>query len=106
MKLGPQTNALLIGASGGIGQALSAALRDTRLTTLSRSADGLDLTDEASVSAAAQAHPGPWDLIFDATGGLDVAGKGPEKSIQAIDPSAMAAQFALNATGPALLVVV
>jgi len=103
MIIGGQTAVLLIGASGGIGSALADALSHTQLTTLSRSADALDLTVEATVAAAAEAHLGPWDLIFDATGGLEITGHGPEKTIQAIDPAAMAAQFALNATGPALL---
>ena len=41
--------ALVVGASGGIGQALVAALRarGDDVTGLSRSADGLDVTDEA-----------------------------------------------------------
>lgn len=94
---------LLIGASGGIGTALAAALAETDLTCLSRTADGLDITDEASVAAAAGRLDGPFDLIFDATGGLEIAGRGPEKALGDIDPAAMAAQFALNAIGPALV---
>jgi NAD(P)-dependent dehydrogenase (short-subunit alcohol dehydrogenase family) len=97
--------ALVIGASGGIGGAVAATLaaRGHEVTGLSRSADGLDLTDEASVAAAAGRAPGPYDLIFDATGALEIGGRGPEKTLDAIDPAAMAAQFALNAIGPALL---
>lgn len=103
MQINTSTRVLLIGATGGIGAALADALADTRLTALSRSQAGLDLTDESTVGAAAKAHPGPWDVIFDATGALVIDGQGPEKTIQAIDPAAMAAQFALNAIGPALL---
>ncbi|HSF63597.1 MAG TPA: NAD-dependent epimerase/dehydratase family protein, partial [Paracoccaceae bacterium] len=46
--------ALVIGASGGIGAAVVAALaaRGVAVTGLSRSRDGLDVTDEASVAAA------------------------------------------------------
>ena len=39
---------LIIGASGGIGAALAEAL-DGEVTTLSRSVDGFDVTDEASI---------------------------------------------------------
>lgn len=95
--------ALLFGASGGIGSALADALSGTDLTTLSRSRDGFDLTDEASIADAAARIHGSFDLIVDATGALEIAGNGPEKALDDIDPGAMAAQFALNAIGPALL---
>jgi NAD(P)-dependent dehydrogenase (short-subunit alcohol dehydrogenase family) len=97
--------ALVIGASGGIGGALAAALeaRGASVVGLSRRQDGLDLTDEASVAAAAGRLEGPFGLILDATGALEIWGRGPEKSIGAIDPEVMAAQFAVNAIGPALL---
>ncbi len=99
----PQTNVLLIGASGGIGQALAEALSATALTILSRSRDGFDLTDEASITRAVAGLDGPFEIVVDATGALEIDGHGPEKSLSQIDPAAMAAQFALNATGPALL---
>ena len=49
------TRSLIIGASGGIGAAMTRALtaRGDDVTTLSRSADGLDLTDEASIELRA-----------------------------------------------------
>lgn len=103
LKPNPETRILLVGASGGIGNALADALAETRLTTLTRSADGLDLTDEASIAEAAARLAGPFDLIFDATGALEIEGQGPEKRLADIEPAAMARQFALNATGPALL---
>ncbi len=97
--------ALVIGASGGIGAAVAAALaaRGAQVVRLSRRGTGLDVTDEASVARAAGSLAISFDLIFDATGGLEIDGRGPEKTIAAIDPGAMAAQFALNAIGPALL---
>jgi NAD(P)-dependent dehydrogenase (short-subunit alcohol dehydrogenase family) len=97
--------ALVIGSSGGIGAAVAAALtaRGAEVAGLSRSGDGLDVTEEASVAAAAARHPGPWDLVFDATGALEIGGHGPEKTLAMLDPAAMAAQFAVNAIGPALL---
>ena len=46
---------------------------------------------------------GPFDVILDATGALQIDGHGPEKKLAAIDAAAMAAQFAVNAIGPALV---
>lgn len=97
--------ALVIGASGGIGSAVAAALgaRGWEVVGLSRSRDGLDITDEASVARVLGAVEGVFDLIFVATGGLEIAGARPEKSVKALGGAAMAAQFALNAIGPALV---
>lgn len=101
--------ALVLGASGGIGSAFTAALRtDLRCAAVeevSRSRDGFDITDEASVAAAAVRFSEAelrFDLILCATGALVIDGKGPEKTIKAINAGAMAAQFSLNAIGPAL----
>lgn len=96
---------LLIGASGGIGRALSAALHNGghEVTGLSRRDDGLDLTSEASIAAALAPLTPPYDRVLVATGALEIGGLGPEKSLRALDPQALAAQFALNATGPVLV---
>ena len=93
--------ALVIGASGGIGSALCAALeaRGVAVTGLSRSRDGLDITDQASVDAALGALEGPFDLIFVATGALELGGVGPEKALKQIDVEAMLAQFQEKANG-------
>ena len=98
-------NALVIGASGGIGSALVAALdaRDVAVTALSRSSDSFDVTDEASVEDALGALAGPFDLIFVATGALELDGQGPEKSLRQVTPANMAAQFALNCIGPSVV---
>jgi NAD(P)-dependent dehydrogenase (short-subunit alcohol dehydrogenase family) len=95
--------ALVIGATGGIGAAVAAHLagQGVAVTPLSR-ADGLDVTDEASVAAGLGGLPGPFDLIFVATGALAPPGRGPEKALKGVDPGQVAAQFALNATGPLL----
>jgi len=97
--------ALVIGASGGIGSAVAVALVQRRweVVGLSRRADGLDVTDEASVARVLGAVEGVFDLILVATGGLEIGGARPEKSVKALDGAAMAAQFALNAIGPALV---
>ncbi len=105
-------NALVIGASGGIGSAVVDALSsDPRcrvVATLSRHDDqGFDLLDEDTIERAAanaKAAHGEFDLIFDATGALEIKGIGPEKTIRTLDPLAMARQFAVNAIGPALLI--
>ncbi|MEL6410836.1 MAG: SDR family NAD(P)-dependent oxidoreductase [Pseudomonadota bacterium] len=97
--------ALILGASGGIGSALVEALRGSgwSVTGLSRSVDGLDITDETSVDRILGAVDGTFDLMFVATGALEIAGQGPEKSLREISAQAMQAQFALNCMGPALV---
>jgi NAD(P)-dependent dehydrogenase (short-subunit alcohol dehydrogenase family) len=125
--------ALVVGASGAIGAALCQALaadpRCALVLGLSRSAPPLqqarladpgllpllaenlrlDVTDEASVAAAAAAlRPlGPWSLLVVATGALHIDGPvpvRPEKRLADIDPAALAASHALNAIGPALVI--
>lgn len=98
-------NALILGASGGIGSALVRALklRGTRVTGLSRSLDGFDITDAMSVDQLLSALGQTFDLIVVATGALEVNGAVPEKSLKQIDAKAMAEQFAVNAIGPALV---
>jgi NAD(P)-dependent dehydrogenase (short-subunit alcohol dehydrogenase family) len=98
---GRAMKALVIGASGGIGQAVSQALRYSgdEVVTLSRSAEGLDVTDAGSVDSVLGGVSGPFDLIFVAVGVLGT----PEKSLDAIDAGAMAEVMAVNAIGPALI---
>ena len=98
-------NALIRGDSGGIGAAVSAHLtaQGVAVTGLSRSRDGLDITDEASVAAAVAGLDSPFDLIFVTTGALVIDGAEPEKSIRSITAQAMMDQFALNCIGPSLV---
>lgn len=95
---------LIIGASGGIGSALcdGYAARGAEVTGLSRSADGFDITDPGSVDRHLDGL-GPFDIVFVATGALEIGDAEPEKTIRAIEAQAMADQFALNAIGPALV---
>lgn len=96
---------LVIGATGGIGAALVARLAlHGDVVGLSRSGDGLDVTDEASVARVLGGLSGEFDRIFVATGALEIDGVRPEKTLRALEPAAMLAQFALNAMGPALVV--
>ncbi|WP_108500617.1 SDR family NAD(P)-dependent oxidoreductase [Paracoccus indicus] len=101
------TRALIIGASGGIGAALCQQLGadGADVVGLSRRDDGLDLTDQQSLrDHAGRLSDQRFDLIFNATGALVVNGHQPEKTMDAVDAQAMAAQFALNATGVALVI--
>lgn len=98
-------HALVIGNTGGIGREIEDALtaRGVAVTGLSRSVDGLDVTDEASVARVLGQVPGPVDLVFVATGALELAGRGPEKAIREVTGDALMAQMALNAMGPMLV---
>ncbi|MCC5967406.1 MAG: SDR family NAD(P)-dependent oxidoreductase [Natronohydrobacter sp.] len=97
--------ALVIGASGGIGQALCAVLaaQGWSVTGLSRSGDGLDVTDEPSIARHLGALEGPFGRILIATGALEIEEHGPEKALKHLSAEGMAAQFALNTIGPALV---
>lgn len=96
--------ALVIGASGGIGAAVADHLESdgVRVTRLSRSADGFDATDPASVEKHLDGL-GPFDLVFVAIGILAPEGEAPEKQLPAITADNMARTFAVNALGPALV---
>ncbi|TAG17233.1 MAG: SDR family NAD(P)-dependent oxidoreductase [Rhodobacterales bacterium] len=95
---------LVIGASGGIGGALVEALaRRGAVVGLSRKGGELDVTDEASVATALGGLEGVFDLVVVATGALVIGGVGPEKSLKAVTAEGLAAQFQLNAIGPALV---
>jgi NAD(P)-dependent dehydrogenase (short-subunit alcohol dehydrogenase family) len=96
---------MVVGASGGIGSALAAELRrrGAEVVGLSRSGDGLDVTDEAAVVASLGAVEGPIDMVVVATGALVIDGVGPEKSLRSVSADGLAAQFAVNAIGPALV---
>jgi NAD(P)-dependent dehydrogenase (short-subunit alcohol dehydrogenase family) len=96
---------LIIGSTGGIGRALLQhyGLRGDTVVGLSRSADGLDITDARNVADRLSGLDHKFDRVIVATGALSVKGAQPEKTIKAIDPQAMGDQFAVNAIGPALI---
>jgi NAD(P)-dependent dehydrogenase (short-subunit alcohol dehydrogenase family) len=104
--------AVIIGASGGIGAALEAALIEEATFEIvhgfARSRNGaqhLDLFDEASIAAAAAhvaAGPAPT-LVIVATGLLHAGERGPEKAMRELDPAWLAETYAINAIGPALV---
>jgi NAD(P)-dependent dehydrogenase (short-subunit alcohol dehydrogenase family) len=104
--------AVVIGASGGIGGAIEAALIEEGAFDVvhgfARSRTGaqhLDLLDEASIVAAA-AHVAagpPPTLVIVATGLLHRGDHGPEKTLRDLDPDWLAQVYAVNAIGPTLV---
>ena len=97
--------ALVIGASGGIGAAVFDHLQGDRwdVTGLSRSIDGFDVGNPASVDRVLDRVTGTFDLIFVALGILAPLWGAPEKNLAAIKSDDMARVFAVNAIGPALI---
>lgn len=108
-------HALVVGASGGIGHALLAEVSRRNLalrcTAWSRRTPAgalhtdwhhVDITDERTIAAAAAQLDGV-DLVVIASGMLHDGAAQPEKTIRALDPSAMAHAFAVNTIGPALV---
>lgn len=102
--------AVVIGG-GGIGAAVIDTLNASpdvgEVIGLSRRPEAdvaLDVTDEASIAAAAEAVKagGPLDLVFVATGMLHDDEINPEKSLSALDPDAMAHLYQVNTIGPAM----
>ena len=104
------SQAVLVGAGGGVGRALSAALEQgggyERVIGLGRSSTPpLDLLSEPSIAAASAwvAGQGEVRLVLDATGFLHDDPFQPERRWRDIDPAHLAHAFAVNAIGPALL---
>ena len=97
-------NALVVGATGGIGAAVAdlLALDGAHVTRWSRSG-GVELTDPASITEAAAALTAPPDLVFIATGVLHGGGLAPEKANAQLSAEALATAFAVNAIGPAMV---
>jgi NAD(P)-dependent dehydrogenase (short-subunit alcohol dehydrogenase family) len=109
-SLGSGYKALVIGASGTLGQAFCQLLRSddncASVCELSRnSTPVLDLEDPTSIAVAAEAlaDEGPFQLILHTAGLLHRPGIAPEKSLNAIEADALQAVFQVNALGPALV---
>lgn len=108
LRLRDGYRALVVGASGAIGQAFCDALqRDERCAEVVRltrhSPHRWDLRDEASMAALAGHVTGPFHLVVDATGALTVDGRGPEKRLPDVDADGLIASLQVNAIGPLLL---
>ncbi|HSG91570.1 MAG TPA: SDR family NAD(P)-dependent oxidoreductase [Pseudomonadales bacterium] len=110
-------NALVVGASGGIGAAIARALDDEdRVTRVLRTARGggtgdllaLDLADDDSIAACAERvaeRTARLDLVVICAGLLhdEAAGVMPEKRLAQLSRSALERSFQVNAFGPLLL---
>ncbi len=75
--------------------------RGGHVTALSRSTDGLDVTDADSVDRILGTLTQPFQTVFVATGILAPDGAAPEKQLSAIDAHTMAHIFAVNTMGTA-----
>ncbi len=112
--------AVVFGASGGIGAALTAQLAADagcgRVFAGARSAGSVDasdkvtpfafdLADEQSIEAACRmiGEAGAVDLAIVATGFLHGGGFSPEKTWRALDAAAMQQVFLVNAIGPSIV---
>ena len=71
-------------------------------TSLSRSLDQFDITNEDSVQASLGSVIGPFNYILIATGALEIKST-PEKSINHLSQSNMIDHFVTNTIGPALI---
>ncbi len=97
--------ALVIGGSGGIGAAVAQQWRGRggEVVGLSRARDGFDLLQPDLVEARLTALDGVFDMIIVASGALVSTRSAPEKALRDLSAEEMAAQFAINAIGPALV---
>lgn len=104
MNAWPQ-QCLIVGADGGIGAAIGRSLPCTcDVVRLSRRNGGPDIANEKDVAASAATFSGRrFDLIFVASGALMAVAPRPDRSFFELDPLEMAALFAVNAVGPALV---
>ncbi|MEP3197415.1 MAG: SDR family NAD(P)-dependent oxidoreductase [Lentilitoribacter sp.] len=112
-------NVTIIGASGGIGNALieqlSHSAKIENILACGRSEiafnvpnieyQTIDLTNEATIELAAQraSEIGPQDLVFVATGFLHNKDVKPEKAIRDLSIEGFERNFAINTIGPALV---
>lgn len=110
-------SAVVIGASGGIGSALVAALLESEahphVYALSRRGEAaiagatpgdIDLADEASIARAFDAIDGDIDMVLIASGILHDGDRRPERSLRELDADWMVRVLATNAIGPALAI--
>ena len=116
------TSVLVVGASGGIGQAFcrEVALKfpNAQLIRMARSLDKLealnastqdiefDLTSEASIEKAVHELPekSEIDWVFIATGWLHDEFYQPEKSLRSLSADQLSKSYQINTFGPILLV--
>lgn len=101
--------ALVIGATGAIGQAFLEAFHTdsncTHVEPVSRNTHaGFDLLIPESLrtQASVSSQRGPYEIIIDATGALNLDGVGPEKSLNSLQAEQLLQAMRINAIGPAM----
>lgn len=102
--------ALVIGATGAIGQAFVQAFQSDmnckQVQTVARSqGNDFDLLNSDSIArqAALLGDSAPFNVMIDATGALVIDGVGPEKSLASLRDDHLMRSFQINAIGPALV---
>ena len=102
--------ALVIGSGGAIGGAFVAAFHAdancAHVEVVSRqSGSCFDLLNDESIRAQASLsrEKGPFAIIIDATGALNIHGVGPEKSLNGLNSDHLMQSMRVNAIGPALV---
>jgi NAD(P)-dependent dehydrogenase (short-subunit alcohol dehydrogenase family) len=105
-----QFKALVIGSHGALGSAFVDAFHSdpncTFVEAVSRhSGNGFDLLNAQSIhdQATVSSAMGPFEIIVDATGALEINGVGPEKSLNSLNSEHLTQAFLVNAIGPALV---
>lgn len=117
-SFGDDLRAIIIGASGGIGDALchelSLCQQVTEIYALSRTQSikkhaktrtlSFDLTDENTIKSCADTlkQIGQFDIIIIATGLLHGAGISPEKNMNSLSIEGLTQSYRINAIGPAI----
>lgn len=116
-SFGSDLNIAIIGASGGIGSALTSLLVEddkvAKIYAFSRSQNiishsklsshSIDLENEQSIEDAVQNIQEPLDMVLVATGFLHDDILAPEKSLRDLNMDAFQKSFAVNIFGPALV---
>jgi NAD(P)-dependent dehydrogenase (short-subunit alcohol dehydrogenase family) len=93
---------VVVGASGGIGRALADAA-DARGDVIRLSRPAIDVADEATIAAAAEAAGDALSHVIVAAGLLHQGGTGPERDWRQIDAEWMLESFRVNTVLPALV---
>jgi NAD(P)-dependent dehydrogenase (short-subunit alcohol dehydrogenase family) len=93
---------VVVGASGGIGRALADAA-ESRGAVIRLSRPALDVADEGSIAAAADAAGEALSHVIVAAGLLHRDGMGPERDWRQIDADWMLESFRVNTVLPALV---
>lgn len=116
-SFGDGLKAVIIGASGGIGQAFTDILahhpKVASVLACARSGAPpghekvrpwhLTLEDEGAMAAVAEAAGSDLDLVLVTTGVLHGPGFAPEKTWRTLDPDALATVLRINTIGPAMV---